>query len=187
MIVIRAAFLLICVIAVGYAALRLWRRRNGASASDGSDGFRPTIGFSRLDGMESLSLLLENKSRAHVWAEEIEIHLGNLVAENQSCEAPLHGILKIRQMIRVGDMLPISLAGAIYKAAGEPQRKHSSILSSVLRYRIGEECFEKNLENYRIQMIGLTASGVQRDRNAVPRIQKAEEPQPVHAMASKEK
>jgi len=185
--VMRAAFIIVFVIALSYAALRLLRRRNGADTSPGSSGFRPSIGFSRMDGMESLSLLLENKSDRHVWAEEIEISLSDLVAENQTSEAPLNGVQKIRQMVPPGDTLPISLAGAIYKAAGEPQRKHSSVLSSVLRYRIAEECLEMNLENYRIQMIGLTASGVQGVRQPVSRIQKSENPLPVHAKATKEK
>ena len=65
-------------------------------------------------------------------------------------------------------MLPISLAGVIYRAAGGPQRQYSCGLSSVVRYRIGEEAFEKPLENYRIHMNGLKAAGIQRDRKTGP-------------------
>jgi len=83
-------------------------------------------------------------------------------------------------------MLPISLAGVIYKAAGEPQREHSSVLSSVIHYRIGEKWFESNLDNYKIQMIGLTASGLQRQRKAVQSSkQLSGESQPIQAMAAK--
>ena len=67
-------------------------------------------------------------------------------------------------MVSSGDTLPISLAEVIYKAAGEPQRKYSSLLFSVLRYRVGEEWFEKELEACRIQMLGLTVSDVRRER-----------------------
>ena len=183
----NAAYIIIFVIAFGYAALRLWQRRNGANSSRGNSGFRPSIGFSRLDRMESLSLLLENKSKAHVWAEEIEFSLSDLIADNQSSDPTLKGVQKICQMVPPGDSPPISLAGAIYKAAGEPQRKHSSVLSSVLRYRIEDQWFEKHLENYRIQMIGLLASGVQRVSKPVPGIQNTETPLPVHALSAKKK
>jgi hypothetical protein len=186
-ILMRAIVLLVFLVAFGYAALRVWLRKSNARDSENrSDGFLPRIGFTRLDGMESLSLLLANENRTHVWAEEIEITLSNLVAISQTAEPSLHEIQKIRQLIPPGDTQPISLAGMIYKAAGEPQRRHSSVLSSVIRYRIGEKWFEKNLDNYRIRMIGLTASGVQRQRKAV---QGSKQPsgksQPIQAMAAK--
>jgi hypothetical protein len=56
----------------------------------------------------------------------------------------------------------------MYKAAGEPQRHYSCVLSSTVRYRIDEEGFEKELEVYRIRMIGLVAASVRRERNFVP-------------------
>ncbi len=187
MIFMRAIALLVFLVALGYAALRIWLRRSSAQDSeDGSDGFRPRIGFTRLDGMESLSLLLANEARTHVWAEEIEITLSDLVAISQTATPSFHEIQKIRQLVPPGDTLPISIAGTIYKAAGEPQRKHSSVLSSIVRYRIGEKWFEKNLDNYRIQMIGLTASGIQRQRKLV---QTSKTPsgksQPIQAVAAK--
>ncbi len=183
--IVRAAFLLVFAIAVGYTALRLWRRRNGPDPMDRSDGFRPRIGFTRLDGMASLSLLLANRSKKYVWAEEIEIFLSGLSADDQTANPSCHEIQKIRQMVGQGDTLPISLSEVIYKAAGDPQRKYSCVLSSVLRYRIGEEQFEKKMENYRLRMIGLTASGIQRERKPVPPFQPQEKSQDVPALAAK--
>jgi hypothetical protein len=183
MIIMRAAFLLVFVIALGYTVLRFWRRRNSPDPTDRSAGFRPRLGFTRLDGMASLSLLLANESKKYVWAEEIEIFLSGLIAEEQTAEPTCHEIQKIRQTVRSGDMLPISLCGVIYKAAGDPQRKYSCVLSSVLRYRIGEEQFEKNMENYRLLMIGLTASGVQRERKPVQPFQTQEKSQDAPAVA----
>jgi hypothetical protein len=164
------------VFALGYAALRIWRQKKGALQNDNHHGFRPRIGFSRLDGMESLSLLLQNDFQKHVWAEEIEIFLADLVANNQTAAPTLRGTQKIRQMVAPGDTLPISLAEVIYKAAGEPQRKHSSVLFSVLRYRVGDEGFEKELETYRIQMLGLTAIDVRRERKPVQKPPVSEKP-----------
>jgi hypothetical protein len=176
---------IVLAFAICYFGLRRWRRGSGADSLDRSSGFRPRIGFTRLDGMESLSLLLPNETRTHVWAEEIEIFLTELVANDQTAEPSFHGTQKIRQMIPPGDLLPISLAEVIYKAAGEPQRKHSSILSSVVRYRIGEKWLEKNLEVYRIQMNGLTASGVQKVRKSAQPLQPHKDPIDTPVMATK--
>ena len=171
MILWRACFLLLFAVALSYTAARVWRSRNGRNVAGKDIGFRPKIGFTRLDRMMSLSLLLDNESSGFVWAEEIEIFLSGLVAEEQTVEASCHEVRKIRQMIHAGDMLPISLCEAIYKAAGNPQRKHSCVMSSVLRYRIGEEWFEKAMENYRLRMLGLNVSGIRRERKPVPHFQ----------------
>ena len=82
-------------------------------------------------------------------------------------------------------MLPISLCEVIYKAAGNPQRSYSCVLSSVLRYRIGEELFVRPMENYRIRMKGLTVTSVHRERKPVPPIQVPENPRDIPAIAAK--
>jgi hypothetical protein len=184
MIIMRATFLLVLATALGYSVLRFWRRRNGADPADRSAGFRPSIGFTRLDGMVSLSLLLANGSKRNVWAEEIEIFLSALSAEEQTAQPSFHEIQRIRQMVPPGDTSPISLSEVIYKAAGDPQRKYSCVLSSIVRFRIGEEWFEKKMENYRLQMLGLTASGIQRERKPVPPFQPLGKSQDVPAAAA---
>jgi hypothetical protein len=118
--------------------------------------------------MATPALLLTNDSSAFVWVEEIEIFLADLKAQEQVTEPSCSGTLKIRQAIPAHDLLPISLAACMYKAAGEPQRHYSCVLSSTVRYRIDEEWFEKELEVYRIRMIGLMAASVRRERNFVP-------------------
>jgi hypothetical protein len=160
-------FLLVIAVIAAYVAVRVWQLRNGVDPGNRGNGFRPRIGFTRLDGMESLSLLLDNRSQGFVWAEEIEVFLTGLSADQQTAEPTCHGVQKIRQMVRGGDLLPISLAQVIYNAAGDPQRKYTCVLSSVLHYRTGEEWFEKNMENYRIRMTGLKASGIDRERKPV--------------------
>lgn len=172
------------VLALSYIALRYWRRRPAADTPDRSAGFRPSIGFSHFDGMESLSLLLANKSGKDVWVEELELFLGGLSAEEQTAEPSFHEIQKIRQMVPSDDTPPISLAQVIYKAAGAPQRNYSCVLSSILRFRIGEERFEKAMENYRVRMLGLTAVGLQRERKTVPP-QPAPRPQETPELATK--
>lgn len=183
----RATFFLTFAIALAYAALRIWRRWNSAGSIDRGAGFRPRLDLNRLDGMASVMLLLPNGSKTNVLVEEIEIFLTDLIANEQTAEPACRGIQKVRQVILRGDTLPISLAEAIYKAAGDPQREYSCVLSSKLRYRIGEEQFEKNLENYRVRMIGLTASGIDRERKPVQPFQTKEESRGVHAMAANRK
>jgi hypothetical protein len=59
------------------------------------------------------------------------------------------------------------------------------VLSSVLRYRIDEEQYEKKMENYRIHMVGLTASGIHRERKPVQPFQPRESSQDVPVLAEK--
>ena len=136
---------------------------NSETEDSGID-FRPSIGFTRLDGWASLALLLENKSEGNVWTEEIEVVLSELLANDQTSEASLREIQKIRQTVRPRDMLPVSLVETIYLAAGKPQRKYSCVMSSVVRYRSGEEWFEKEMQPYRLKMAGLTVVSNHRER-----------------------
>ena len=156
------------VAVLGYTALRS-RKKKLSAQTDIHFGFRPCIGFTRLDGMASLSLLLENRFRKPVWAEQIDIALSELVADNQTAEPTQRGTQNIRQTVAPGDTLPISLAEVIYKAAGKPQRKYSSVLTPILRYRVDEAWFEKQLEVCKIEMMGLTVMKVRRKRGADPK------------------
>jgi hypothetical protein len=164
LIAFRVFLFLLFIGALAYLALRIWRRGRNRGAKDTGVDFRPSIGFTRLDGWASLALLLLNKSDSNVWAEDIEIALTNLIANEQTSEASGHEIQKIRQTVQPRDMLPISLVEIIYKAAGEPQRKYSCVMSSIVRYRAGEEWFEKPMQPYRLKMAGLTVVSNRRER-----------------------
>ncbi len=177
---------LIVSIALVYVALRLRRSAGRSAPVDGVPGFRAGIGFSTMDGMQAVSLLLENESSARIWMEKIEISLADVAATAQTEEPSCRETLQIRQMVEARDALPISLAGVIYKAAGGPQREYSCTLSSVLRFRIGENWFERRLETYQVRMIGLTGSDVRRSRVRAPGLlPPAKEPQRVAVAAGK--
>lgn len=147
-----------------YFILRSWRHKSGQQTRDTGVDFRPTIGFTPLDGCKSLAVLLLNKSDGNVWAEEIEVVLTDLRANDQSSEASCREVLKIHQTIRPPDMLPVSLMETIYKAAGGPQRRYSCVMSSIVRYRAGEEWFEKPMQPYKLNLAGLTLVSCQRQR-----------------------
>lgn len=179
---------IVFVMVLSYSVWRLGRGRRSTAQKDRDAGFRPHIGFTRLDGMQSLALLLENESPNNVWAEEIEIFLSDLHAEEQTAEPTLRGVQKIRQGVPPDDALPISLCESIYKVAGDPQLRYSCVLSSVLRYRIGEQQFEKQMETYRVEMLGLTFSSMRRERkppHPLPSIQPQSQPQETSALAGK--
>jgi hypothetical protein len=185
LVIMRTTYSLVLAMGLAYSAVRFLRRKNGADPMDPAAGFRPRIGFTRLDHMESISLLLENGSKKDVWIEEIEIFLSGLSAEEQTTEASLHEVQKVREMVPGGDVSPTSLAQAVYRAAGGPQRNYSCVLSSVLRYRVGEEWFEKQLENYNVRMLGLTACRIRPIRKPLPALQPPEKPQDVPAVAAR--
>jgi hypothetical protein len=185
MVIVQVISFLVSGIAFFYLAQHYWRRKSRADRLDRSAGFRPSIGFTHFDEMVSLSLLLENKCKYDVWAEELEIFLSELTAEDQTAEPSRHEVQRIRQLVPSDDTLPISLGQIIYKAAGGPQLNYSCVLSSVLRFRIGEERFERNLENYRVQMLGLTASGIQRERKPIAPFDPIGKPQDSPSLATK--
>jgi hypothetical protein len=164
---LNVSLVLIALLVIGalaYFALRIWHRNRYGGIEDTGVDFRPTIGFTRLDGWASLALLLENKSDGNVWAEEIEIVLTDLTAKDQTSEASCREIQKIHQAVRPLDMLPISLVGTIYKAAGNPQRRYSCVMSSIVRYSADNESFEVPMPPYRLRMAGLTVIGNRRER-----------------------
>lgn len=176
----RALILLLPAGAFVYVALRIRRSMSGRGKQRSDVDFRPSIGFARQDGFKSVALLLTNKSRTHVWTEEIEIALTELSANQQTSEATCHEIHKILQTVSPQDLLPISLVETIYTAAGRPQRKYSCVMSSMVRYRVGEKWFEEPMPAFRLRMIGLTVAGIRRERKAAYVFKTQDKPQDVY-------
>jgi len=160
----RALILLLSTVALSISGVRIWRGKFGRSTHGNGVDFYPNIGFTRLDGFKSVALLLENKSETPVWTEEVEIELTNLKANQQTSEPSCHEVSKIRQMVSPTDLLPISLVETIYNAAGRPQRHYSCVLSSVVRFKIGEKSFEEQMPAYRVKMVGLTVASVRHEK-----------------------
>lgn len=152
------------VAALIYFAVRIWTHKGNGSLSGTGVDFRPSIGFTHMDGWASLALLMVNKSERNVWAEEIEIALTDLIADDQTSEATYREIQKIRQTVQPRDMLPISLMETIYQAAGKPQTRYSCLMSTVLRYRVGEKWFERPLQPCKLKLAGLTVVSNHRER-----------------------
>jgi hypothetical protein len=162
----RDIALLLVTGAVFFSFLYLWRGKSGPAKRGNGVEFYPSIGFAWQDGFKSVTLLLANKSGAHVWTEEIEISLQELVADEQTSEASCHEVHKIRQLVGPRDLLPISLVETIYNAAGRPQRKYSCVMLSVVRFKVGEKWFEEQLPAYRLKMLGLTVASIRLKRKS---------------------
>jgi len=67
---------------------------------------------------------------------------------------------EIRQNIGANDTLSVSLAVAIYSAAGRPQGKYSCLVRTDVRYRVFDEWCYVKLETCRVEMAGLIAFGL---------------------------
>ncbi len=107
--------------------------------------------------------MLDTRSDSKVWTEAIEIVLTHLVANDQTTEASCHEIQKIHQTVGRHDLVPVSLVGTIYKAAGNPQRKYSCLMSSILRYKVDEKMYERPLAPHTLKMAGLTVVSERRE------------------------
>jgi len=176
---------LVFVIALPVLALRFRRRKNDEEANEPGAGFRPDIGFSDLDGMTTLSLLLANKTDAEVWVEKLEIFLAELDATYQAGRPSYYGVQTIREALGPDEHTSISLSAAVYKASGECQRWYSFVLSSVVRYRIGEQRLEKRLADYRVEMMGFITSSLRREREPMRTLRTEIKPQGEHLLDAK--
>jgi hypothetical protein len=163
--------------AVAYFAIRIRRGKSDPHVQVKEFDFRPSIGFARQDGWQSVALLLENEADVLVWTEEIEIALTDLVATRQASDPSCHEVLKVRQNVPPHDLLPMSLVETIYQAAGRPQRKYSCVLSSVVRYRVGEKWFEEPMRSYRLKMKGFKVANIRQERKIAYSFQPWNKPQ----------
>ena len=114
--------------------------------------------ITRKNGWALLDLVLQNHSKLPIWAEQATFALADLDADFQGTAATEEGILLIRETVRPGGMLRISLIETVYNAAGKPQGEYSFLISGVVRYRAEESnWFEITLQTYRVRMIALSA------------------------------
>lgn len=168
--------ILVVAVALIFFVLRVRRQRNNQHLKDAGGAFRADIGFSDVDGMASLALLLSNNGETDVWVEEVEIFLTDLDAGYQAARQSCHEIQPIRERLEAGDKSSFSLSAAVYKASGECQRWYSFVLSSVVRYRIGQQWVEKNLNAYQVEMIGFITTSLRRERKRRRTLQSENKP-----------
>lgn len=104
----------------------------------------------------SLELLLVNRSNLTVWVESATVVLSELDANWQASISTGQARHQVLQTVWPHDTLRVSLAGAIYEAAGRPQGAHSCFLHSNVHYRVFDELCNVQLETCHVEMVALT-------------------------------
>ena len=141
-----------------------WRKtKSKPSPADSQTDFSALLRIFRQDGWVYLELLLINLSEVPVWVEHATIVLSELEANWQTSISTGQAKHPIRQNVGPDDTLRVSLAGAIYDAAGRPQGKYSSLVITTVRYRVGDKWFNQTLDVYRVEMGALTVFSLRRE------------------------
>jgi len=141
-----------------------WWRKAGSESEHIEIKFAPELRINRQDGGGSLDLLLMNNAGLTVWVEEAIVALTHLDAIWQTSIPTGRARHEIRQNVRANESLELSLAGAIYDAAGRAQGRYSCLIFVVVRCHVGEEWFTKALDTYKLEMTGLKARSLHRSR-----------------------
>jgi|SRR5712671_4803741 len=142
---------------------RWWRKTNSGSGQ-AAKKFTPNLTLNRNHGWTSLELLLVNNTSMTVWVEEALVTLIDLDTSWQTAIPTGRAKLTVRQNIRAGESLELSLAQTIYEAGGRPQGGYSCLISSNVWYRVGDESFHKILGTFQVKMTGLKPRSLQRLR-----------------------
>ena|ERR1700732_1343968 len=104
----------------------------------------------RQDDGAYLELFLVNRSDVIVWVEEAVVVLSNLEANWQTSISTGQARLKILHNIRPNETLGVSLAGSIYEASGRPQGKYSCMIFTNIHFRVGDEWFNKTVDECKV-------------------------------------
>jgi hypothetical protein len=142
-----------------------WWRKPGSESEHIETKFVPQLKINRYDGGGSLDLLLVNDAGITVRVEEARVVLTDLDAIWQTSIPVGQAKHEIRQNVRAHESLELSLTGAIYDAAGRPQGTYSCLIYSDVRYRVGNQWFNKTLDIYMAEMAGLKARSLHRSRS----------------------
>jgi hypothetical protein len=141
-----------------------WRLKNNPESKSAQIKFAPELRIFRDDGWAYLELLLVNRSSWNVWVEEASVVLADLDANWQTALSTGQARHPICQNVGPDDELRVSLAGAIYDAAGRPQGKYSSLVLTNVRYRVLDEWCNARLNTYRVEMAALTVFSLRSTR-----------------------
>jgi hypothetical protein len=133
-----------------------WRQKNRVESNATRIKFEPKLRITRQDSWAYLELQLVNRSSWTVWVEEASVVLADLHANFQSGVPTGQINHKILQNVVPTDALSVSLASAIYDAAGKPQGPYYCLVSTNVRYRVFDEWCNAQLETCRVEMTALT-------------------------------
>jgi len=115
-----------------------WRRKKAESKS-AQIPFAPHLTIIREEVGKDLELLLVNRCSFTVWVEEASVFLSDLEADVQAVAATGQARHPILQNVGPNETLSVSLARAIYEAAGRPQGPCSCLVLTNVSYRVFNE------------------------------------------------
>jgi hypothetical protein len=133
-----------------------WRKKIREESTPSQIKFVPKLRITRRDGWVHLELQLSNRSSWTVWVEEATVVLADLDANWQTAVPEGQVSHKIRQNVVQGDVLNVSLAAAIYDAAGRPQGKYSCLVFTEVCYRVFKVWCKAKLDPHRVEMAAHT-------------------------------
>jgi hypothetical protein len=133
-----------------------WLRRTKPERGGGRVDFSARLRIIHDDGWVSLELLLVNRSNVTVWVEDVTVVLTDLDTDWQAGIPAGQARQAICQNVRPKGALSVSVAGAIYDAAGRPQGPYSCLVLPNVRYRVFDEWCNAQLETCRVEMAALT-------------------------------
>jgi len=137
-----------------------WRRKDRADSKSAQIKFACQLGFTQENGWNYLELLLVNRSSWAVWVEEANIRIDDLYSLSQTTVPTEQSKIVIRQIVEPRNTVGVSLAAALYDAAGRPQRQYSCIVRTDVNYSVFDEWSRTDAEPRRATMRGLSAVGL---------------------------
>ena len=137
-----------------------WRQKNKAESKSAQIKFAPKLRITREDGWVYIELQLANRSSWRVWVEDASVVLADLAVNLQTFLPPGQARHAILQNVSPNETLRVSLAEAIYDAAGRPQEQYSCLVLTNVRYRVFDEWCNAQLETYRVEMAALSVCGL---------------------------
>jgi hypothetical protein len=135
-----------------------WRRKGRDETKAAQIKFQPRLEIVREDGWADLSLLLVNQSSFAVWIEHVNIALADLKAVHQTTTPIGHFKQQTLQYVGAKETLCVSLANAVYDAAGRPQGPYTSLLLANVRYWVFDEWCDVLAGTCRIKMAAINVT-----------------------------
>lgn len=132
-----------------------WRRKGKEETKAAQIKFRPELQIVRENGWANLSIVLVNESSFTVWIEHVNIALADLDAKHQTTVPIEHLKQEIGQDVGSRETLYVSLANAVYDAAGRPQGPYSCLLLTNVRYWVFDEWCDARATTCRISMAAI--------------------------------
>jgi len=135
-----------------------WRRKGRDETKAAQIKFRPELQIITENGWANLSLALVNQSSFTVWIEHANLALAGLDARFQASNPTGHFKQQILQNVGAKETLNVSLANAVYDAAGRPQGPYTCLLLVNVRYRVFDEWSDVRAATCRIAMTAINVT-----------------------------